>query len=127
MSGELKGANIFISGGAGFVGSYIADKVLAQGAAKVVIVDDFVRGRPENLARAMDSGRVQLVEGDIVDSELIDDLMQGVDIVFHQAALRITHCAVEPARAVQVMQVGMSNLLESAARHDVKRCMSASC
>jgi UDP-glucose 4-epimerase len=123
---DLAGANVFISGGAGFVGSHIADKVLAAGAAKVTVVDDYVRGRPENLARAMDSGKVELIEGDIIDADLIDDAMAGADIVFHQAALRITHCAVEPARAVQVMQVGMSNMLESAVRHKVKRFISAS-
>jgi UDP-glucose 4-epimerase len=69
---------------------------------------------------------VSLVEGDIRDSAVVDQAMRGVDMVFHQAALRITHCAAEPVLAVQVMMNGLQNVLESAVRHGVKKVLAAS-
>ncbi len=126
MTVNLSGANVFITGGAGFVGSHIADQVLAAGAAHVLIIDNFVRGQRDNLAQAMTSGRVEVIEGDICDAMLVDRLVEGVDIVFHQAALRITQCAEQPMRAVQVMMNGMQNLLEAAVRHKVKKVVAAS-
>src|SRR5919204_1384644 len=109
---KFNGAAVLITGGAGFVGSHIADQALAAGAAHVVVMDDFVRGRRENLAKALPTGRVEVVAGDICDAALVHELMDGIDFVFHQAALRITHCAEEPARAVQVMMNGTHNVLD---------------
>jgi UDP-glucose 4-epimerase len=123
---DLNGARIFITGGAGFIGSHIADQALEAGAASVVVVDDFVRGRRENLARAMRSERVEVHEGDICDAALVDRLTGGADIVFHQAALRITQCAEEPVRAVQVMINGTQNVLEAAKKHGVQKIVAAS-
>jgi len=123
---DLHGARIFITGGAGFIGSHIADQALEAGAASVVVVDDFVRGRRENLARAMRTERVEVHEGDICDAALVDRLTEGADIVFHQAALRITQCAEEPVRAVNVMVNGTQNVLEAARKHGVKKIVAAS-
>ena len=123
---DLKGARIFITGGAGFIGSHIADQALDAGAAHIVVVDDFVRGRRENLARAMVTERVEIHEGDICDADLVDRLTEGCDIVFHQAALRITQCAEQPVRAINVMINGTQNVLEAARKHGVKKVIAAS-
>ena len=123
---DLRGARIFITGGAGFIGSHIADQALEAGAASIVVVDDFIRGRRENLARAMTSERVEIHEGDICDPGLVDRLTEGADIVFHQAALRITQCAEEPVRAINVMINGTQNVLEAARKHGVKKVIAAS-
>jgi UDP-glucose 4-epimerase len=123
---DLRGARIFVTGGAGFVGSHIVDQALELGAASVVVVDDFVRGRHENLAQATATGRVEVHEGDICDSELVDRLTAGADVVFHQAALRITQCAAEPVRAVHVMINGTQNVIDAAVRHHVPRVVAAS-
>jgi UDP-glucose 4-epimerase len=126
MPPSLSGANVFISGGAGFIGSHIADQVLDAGAASVVVLDDLFRGSRENLSSALATERTQLVVGDICDADLVDGLMKDVDIVFHQAALRITHCAEDPVRAVQTMQNGTQTVLEAAVRNKVSKVLAAS-
>ncbi len=126
MTIDLDGARIFVTGGAGFIGSFIVDQVLEAGAERVVIVDDFVRGRHENLVDAVRTGRLDVVEGDIRDAALVDRLTDGCDLVFHQAALRITQSAEEPVRAIQVMINGTQNVLEAARRHGVKKIAAAS-
>lgn len=126
MRVDLDGAKILVTGGAGFVGSHIVDQALAAGAAHVAVIDDFVRGRHENLSGAVSTGRVEVVDGDIRDEALVDRLTEGCDVVFHQAALRITQCAEEPLRAVQVMINGTQNVLESAVRHHVRKLVAAS-
>lgn len=126
MSIELSGTRVLVTGGAGFIGSYIVDQLLEAGAEHIAIVDDFVRGRHENVADAVGTGRVQVVEGDIRDTALVDRLTEGRDLVFHQAALRITQSAEEPVRAIQVMVNGTQNILEAARKHGVKKIAAAS-
>jgi UDP-glucose 4-epimerase len=126
MAFDFRGSRVMVTGGAGFIGSHVVDQLLAAGADEVRVIDDFVRGRHENLEAAMASGRLTLVEGDIRDAERIDHMVAGTDLVFHQAALRITHCADDPVRAVQVMIDGTQNVLESAVRHRVRKVLAAS-
>jgi UDP-glucose 4-epimerase len=122
----LTGARILITGGAGFVGSTITDLALAAGVDSVVLVDNLVRGRYENLDAAMSTGRVELVVGDIRDHAVLARTMRGVDVVFHQAALRITQCADDPRAAVDVMATGTLNVLEAARTAGVRRVVAAS-
>ena len=86
---ELNGARVLITGGAGFIGSHIADQLLAgEGVREVVLLDNMLRGARRNVERALASGRAQLVEGDIRDRPLLDRLFPGTDFCFHMAALR---------------------------------------
>ena len=122
----MKDTRILITGGAGLIGSHIADLAAARGAAEIVILDNFVRGRRENLANAMASGRVTIVEGDIRNTDLVGETMRGIDIVFHQAAIRITQCAEEPRLAMEVLADGTFNVLEQAVRAKVRKVVAAS-
>jgi UDP-glucose 4-epimerase len=122
----IEGKTIFMTGGAGFIGSTTIDQLLEQGASEVRVLDNLIRGNVRNLESALQTGRVRLVEGDIRDAELVDSLTQGADYVFHMAALRITRCAEAPREAVQVLIDGMSNVLESAVRHKIKKIVAAS-
>src|SRR3989442_9066402 len=97
---NLRNARILVTGGAGLIGSHIVDRLVHESAAEVVVLDNCVRGRRENLARATERGRVTIVEGDIRDRSLVKDVMSGIDVVFHQAAIRITQCADEPELAI---------------------------
>jgi UDP-glucose 4-epimerase len=115
-----------VTGGAGLVGSHIADKLIAEGIKEVVVLDNFSRGRLSNLRSAIASGRVTLIDGDIRDRNLVERAMKNVDIVFHEAAIRITQCAEDPRLAHEVLATGMFNLLEAAVAAKVKRFVSAS-
>jgi nucleoside-diphosphate-sugar epimerase len=122
----MKNRRILITGGAGFIGSHIADQTLAAGAREVIIYDNFVRGRPANLEAAISRGGVTVVEGDIRDRERLAAAMEDVDIVFHQAAIRITQCAEEPRLALEVLADGTFNVLEAAVGAKVKKVVAAS-
>ncbi|MGE3075583.1 MAG: NAD-dependent epimerase/dehydratase family protein [Dehalococcoidia bacterium] len=123
---DLHGARVFITGGAGFIGSHIADLSLSAGAASVVVLDDFSRGRLANLDDASATGRLEITEGDIRERHLVNRLAAGADLIFHQAALRITQAAEEPQRAIEVMVNGTQHVLDAAVAHKVKKVLSAS-
>jgi len=126
MSNSLFGSRVLITGGAGAIGSNLCDLVVQAGAREILVLDNFVRGRRDNLAWAEANGPVEVVEGDICDRALVDELTKGIDVVFHQAAIRITQCAEEPRLATDVMVNGTYNVLESAVRHEVRRVVAAS-
>ena len=123
---SLDGARVLVTGGAGTIGSTIVDQLLEAGASHVDVLDNLVRGRLGNLDAALASGRVTLVEGDIRDRDLVHDITLGKDVVFHQAALRITQCAEEPRLALEVLVDGTFNVLEAAADHHVGKVVAAS-
>jgi UDP-glucose 4-epimerase len=122
----MRESRILITGGAGFVGSHIADQLLEEGVREIVILDNLARGRRENITRALTSGRVTVIEGDIRDREAVAEAMSGIDIVFHQAAIRITQCAHEPRLALEVLADGTFNVLEAAVKAGVRKLVAAS-
>jgi UDP-glucose 4-epimerase len=122
----INGERVLVTGGSGAIGSHLTDQLVAAGAADIVVLDNFVRGRRENLEWALDNGPVRIVEGDICDRSLVRRLMRGVDLVFHQAALRITQCAEEPRLALEVLVDGTYNVVEAAAEEGVRKLVAAS-
>lgn len=122
----LSGGRFLVTGGAGTIGSEIVDQLLAAGAEQVDVLDNLVRGRRSNIAAALETGRVNLVEGDIRDRALVRELVDGKDVVFHQAAIRITQCAEDPRLAVDVMVNGTFTVLEAAVSAGVPKVVAAS-
>jgi len=122
----LEGARVLITGGAGFIGSHLADLLAESRVAEIVVFDNFSRGRPENLATARESGRVVVIEGDICDRAEVARAMRGVDLLFHLAAIRLTHCAEDPRLAFDVMATGTFNVLEAAVEAHVGKVIAAS-
>ena len=117
---------VLVTGGAGLIGSHIADRLVDAGAREIVVLDDFSRGRRENLASAIASGRVRIIDGDVRDAETVRCAIDGVDLVFHQAAIRITRCAEEPRVAKDVLVDGTFNVLEAAVGARVTKVIAAS-
>ena len=123
---SLHGATALVTGGAGTIGSTVVDQLLDAGVAEVRILDNLVRGRTANLKDALADPRTRLVEGDIRDRDLVHDLTQGSDLVFHLAAIRITQCAEEPRLANEVLIDGTFNVVEAAAEHHVGKIVASS-
>ncbi|HVB43951.1 MAG TPA: NAD-dependent epimerase/dehydratase family protein [Streptosporangiaceae bacterium] len=122
----ISGRRCLVTGGAGTIGSTIVDQLAAAGAAEVLVLDNLVRGRKSHLAGALTTDRVRLVEGDIRDGALVTRLMEGIDLVFHQAAIRITQCASEPRLALAVLVEGTYEIIEAAAQAGVRKLVAAS-
>ena len=122
----MQNKRILITGGAGLVGSHIADLLVKEGVSEIIVLDNFTRGSRDNLASTQANGPLVIVEGDIRDRQLLTDIMQDVDIVFHQAAIRITQCAEEPRLALEVLADGTFNVLEAAVTAGVKKVVAAS-
>lgn len=112
-----------ITGGAGFIGSHIADRLLAEGH-KVIVLDDFSTGKRENLS---DHKNLEVVECDIRDANKVDKHMEGVDWVFHKAAIAsVPRTVNDPIGSSQVNYLGGLNVLEAARKHKIKRLVFAS-
>src|SRR6476620_2082067 len=122
----LRGATALVTGGAGTIGSTIVDQLLEADVSRIRILDNLVRGRRANLATALADPRVELVEGDIRDRTLVRELTEGCDLVFHEAAIRITQCAEDPRLALEVLVDGSFNVFEAAVAAKVDKVVAAS-
>jgi len=112
-----------VTGGAGFVGSSIAEALLAAGDS-VRILDDFSSGRRENVQSL--PGHYELIEGTIVDPETVTRAMRGVEVVFHEAAIPSVLRSVEEPRASMLAGVqGTTVVLDAARRAGVRRVVFA--
>jgi UDP-glucose 4-epimerase len=126
---DLAGARVLVTGGAGVVGSTIVDTLAPLGPAEIVVFDDFSRGLRENLAGVADADAalpLTVVEGDVRDRDALARAMQGIDVVFHEAAIRLPHCARDPRLALEVMVDGTFNVVEAAHAAGVQRFVAAS-
>ncbi len=121
----MKG-RIVITGGAGLIGSHIADELLRRGAEEIVVLDNFSRGRRDNLRDALATGRLRIIEGDIRERADVEKAVTGASIVFHEAAIRITQCAEEPRLAKDVLVDGTFNVLEACVKCKVAKVVAAS-
>lgn len=122
----IEGSRCLVTGGAGTIGSTVVDQLADAGAAEIVVLDTFVRGRRANLAAASGRGAVRVVDGDIRDRALVRSLMDGVDLLFHLAAIRITQCAEEPRLALEVLVDGTYEVVEAAADAGVRKVVASS-
>ncbi|HET9168048.1 MAG TPA: NAD-dependent epimerase/dehydratase family protein [Actinospica sp.] len=122
----VAGSRILVTGGAGTIGSTLVDRLVRAGAGEIRVLDNFVRGRRENLAWAAANGPLRVVEGDIRDREALGAATRGADLVFHLAAIRITQCAQEPRLANEVLVDGSFNVFEAAAEAGVRKVVASS-
>ncbi|NQU82903.1 MAG: NAD-dependent epimerase/dehydratase family protein [Parcubacteria group bacterium] len=114
-------SKILISGGAGFIGSHITDKLIDKGH-RVVVLDNLSTGKKENV-----NEKAELKELDICDFEAIRPLFDGVDFVFHLAALpRVPISVKDPIGTSQINIMGTINVFKASAEAKVKRVMFAS-
>lgn len=115
-----------VTGGAGFIGSNIAEKLGHQGK-QVRVLDNLSTGRRENLRVLADFDSIEVIEGDITDTDVVERAMDGVEFVLHQAALpSVPRSIKDPISSNRVNVEGTLNLLEAARKAEVKRFVYAS-
>lgn len=125
---KLTDKKILVIGGAGFIGSFVVEELLKYPVGEVVIYDNFVRGKQENIEKSMKDPRCRIFEfgGDIRDVDILDKAVEGADYVLHLAAMWLLHCRDFPRTAFDVNVGGTFNVLEACARHNVKRLVYSS-
>jgi UDP-glucose 4-epimerase len=125
---DIRGKKFLVIGGAGLIGSHAVDALVREDVGEVVIYDNFVRGRTENLAQALKDPRVKIydVGGDICQTDILEAALDGVDGVFHLAALWLLQCHDFPRAAFDVNIRGTFNVFEACIRKNVKRLVYSS-
>jgi len=123
---KIEGSKILVVGGAGFIGSHIVDQLLAENPAEVRVFENLVRGKKHNISNSLKDPRVKLIEGTITDFPALQKATEGVDGVFHLAALWLGECVNEPRKAIEVNVVGTFNVMEAARLAGVKRIVYSS-
>jgi nucleoside-diphosphate-sugar epimerase len=126
--------HVLVTGGAGFIGSHIVEKLLSDGAS-VRVLDNFSSGRRENLRferpnpadPAPIEGQLEILEGDLRDAEIIKAAMRGIDLVFHLAAfVSVSQSMIDPQNCFDVNVGGTVTLLEAARQEGVRKVVLSS-
>jgi UDP-glucose 4-epimerase len=125
---DLQGKKLVLVGGAGLIGSHTVDHLLREDVASLVIYDNFVRGRVENLAAALKDPRVRVFDigGDILQTDILEAALEGADGVFHFAALWLLQCHEFPRSAFDVNVRGTFNVMEACVKKGVGRLVYSS-
>jgi UDP-glucose 4-epimerase len=121
---EITGDAFLVTGGSGFIGSHVVDRLLAEGAGTVTVLDS--RIREENLADALRSGRVRTIEGDVTDCGAVKAATEGSSGVFHLAVLPLGPCSEDPRKCLDVNVGGTMNVLEAARDAGVQKLVYSS-
>ena len=121
-------SKILVIGGAGFIGSFVVSELLKTEVGKVIVYDNFARGKPGNLEESLRDPRCELYSngGDIRETDILNDAMQGCDAVIHLAAMWLLHCKDYPRTAFHVNIEGTFNVLEACVKNNVKRLVYSS-
>jgi UDP-glucose 4-epimerase len=121
---QIRGKTFLVTGGSGFIGSHVVDELVAADAGRIVVLDKVVR--KDNLRDAEESGRVTVVEGDVVDRDELRAHIEGVDGVFHMAVLPLGPCNENPRLGLDVNIVGSFNVFEAAKDAGVSKIVFSS-
>jgi UDP-glucose 4-epimerase len=125
---EIKGKRFLVIGGAGFIGSHVVSELLKHDVKEVVIYDNFARGKISNISEQIKDPRCSVFPdgGDVRDVDILDKAMQGIDGVFHLAAMWLLHCKDYPRTAFEVNIAGTFNVLEACVKNKVERLIYSS-
>lgn len=124
--GKIESSNFLITGGAGFIGSNIAEFLLKNGALKVRVLDDLSTGYLKNIEKFLENEDFEFIKGDIRDLETCRKAVHGIDIVLHQAALgSVPRSIADPITANDVNIGGFLNMLVAARDAKVERFVYA--
>ena len=121
---DIGGSKFLVTGGSGFIGSHVVDRLVAEGAAEIVVFD--AKPRTENLNEAQERGSVRIVEGDVGDTAALTEAAAGADGVFHLAVLPLGPCSEHPRRCLEVNVAGTFNVLDAARQAGARKVVFSS-
>ncbi len=125
---NLKDKKFLLIGGAGLIGSHTVEHLLKEEVKEVIIYDNFIRGREENIKEALKDKRCRIFDigGDILQNDILEAAMEGIDGVFHFAALWLLQCHEFPKSAFKVNIEGTFNVLDTCIKKNVNRLVYSS-
>ena len=123
---DITNKSIMLIGGAGLVGSHIVDELVNEPVKEIIVFDNFVRGKRDNLSEAVKSPKVRVIEGSMTDQNALRRAMEGVDGVFLLASLWLGECVNEPRSAWETNVMGTWNVVEACHDLGVKRVVYSS-
>lgn len=125
---KLEGSKVLVIGGAGFIGSFLVAELLKEEISELRIYDNFSRGKMENIADSLEDDRCSIFPfgGDVRELDILDKAFEGIDYVFHLAAMWLLHCKDFPRTAFDVNISGTFNVLEACVKHKVKKLIYSS-
>ncbi|HEY0027535.1 MAG TPA: NAD-dependent epimerase/dehydratase family protein [Allosphingosinicella sp.] len=125
---DLTGRKFVCIGGAGLIGSHTIDRLLRENVGEIIVYDNMVRGRAENLVEALKDPRVRIYDigGDILQTDILASALNGADGVFHFAALWLLQCHEYPQSAFEVNVRGTFNVMDACVKAGVKRLVYSS-
>lgn len=126
MHNKINGSTILVTGGAGFIGSYLIEELLAYKPKKITIIDNLIRGSFENIKKFIHDPIIEFIEGDIRDNSLLERYFADVDYVFHMAALRINACAANPEEGFEVMVSSTFNIAQLCIKYKIRKLIYSS-
>jgi UDP-glucose 4-epimerase len=125
MTAQFKYKKALVTGGAGFIGSHLVEELVNLGV-ETISVDNYFAGKHENLAHLKSKPNFHEVECDVTDRDTLDQLLPGVEIIFHEAASKKTICMRDPLKDLQINGGGTLNLLQLSIKHGIKKFVHAS-
>lgn len=121
---DVRGRRFLVTGGSGFIGSHLVDRLVDADAAEVVVFDKVPR--PQNIAAAGERGNVSIVEGDVTDVDEVARAVEGIDGVFHMAVLPLGPTVEQPRLGLEVNVVGTFNVFAAAQEAGVQKVVFSS-
>lgn len=125
---DLGGKRVLVIGGAGFIGSHVVEELLKTDVSKVLIYDNYARGKRSNVQESLEDPRCTVFEdgGDIREVDVLDKAVGQVDAVVHLAAMWLLHCKDYPRTAFDVNISGTFNVLEACVNNGIERLVYSS-
>lgn len=126
MHNKIKDSTILVTGGAGFIGSYVVEELIPLQPKKIIIIDNLIRGGYANMKSFSNNPVVEFHKGDIRDLDLLEKCIAESDFVFHMAALRINSCAANPREGFEVMLRSTFEVASLCVKHKIKKVIYSS-